>query len=133
MSDARTATCACGQLSVTCAGDPVRISVCHCFACQKRSGSSFAAQARFPAERVTIAGEAHAWQRIADSGHATEHHFCPVCGSTVYYHSRPHRDLVAVPIGAFADPRFPAPRHSAYELLKNAWVAIVGEDIEHAL
>ena len=50
----RTATCQCGQLAVACEGDPVRISVCHCLDCQKRSGSSFAAQARFPVDKVTV-------------------------------------------------------------------------------
>ena len=53
----RTATCRCGQLSATCTGEPVRGSVCHCYDCQKRSGSAFAVQARFPSEAVTISGE----------------------------------------------------------------------------
>ena len=53
----RTASCRCGRLSATCTGDPVRISVCHCLDCQRRSGSSFAAQARFPVHQVTIVGE----------------------------------------------------------------------------
>ena len=32
----RTATCRCGQLQVTCEGEPVRVSVCHCLDCQRR-------------------------------------------------------------------------------------------------
>ena len=64
----RTATCMCGQLTATCDGEPFRISVCHCLDCQKRSGSSFAAQARFPADRVTTSGDALVYVRTADSG-----------------------------------------------------------------
>src|SRR6185295_9046576 len=31
----RRATCSCGQLRVTCTGEPVRLSMCHCLECQK--------------------------------------------------------------------------------------------------
>ena len=30
----RIASCSCGALTARCAGDPVRVSVCHCLACQ---------------------------------------------------------------------------------------------------
>jgi hypothetical protein len=127
----RHASCQCGQLRVVCRGEPVRISVCHCLACQKRSGAPFAAQARFPAEQVTRTGVSRQWTRIADSGNAADFHFCPECGSTVFYHSRPHFDAIAVPIGAFADPSFPPPWFSVYEERQHPWVQIVGEGIEH--
>lgn len=122
----RTATCQCGQLSIACEGEPVRISVCHCLDCQKRSGSSFAAQARFPADQVKVTGQSRRWSR----GEAT-FSFCPECGSTVFYHARPFRELVAVAIGAFADPAFAAPVYSVYESRRHAWVDIVGDGIEH--
>jgi len=122
----RRATCQCGQLSIECDGDPVRISVCHCLDCQKRSGSSFAAQARFPAERVTVAGQSKQWRR----GEAT-FSFCPDCGSTVFYRLPALPDLVAVAVGAFADPSFPQPAYTVYENRKHAWVEIVGDGIEH--
>lgn len=127
----RVATCACGQLAIECEGEPVRISVCHCLNCQKRSGSSFAAQARFPADQVTITGQSKQWTRTGDGGGEATFSFCPDCGSTVFYHARPFRDLVAVAIGAFADPMFPMPAYSVYENRKHAWVEIVGEEIDH--
>lgn len=121
----------CGQLSATCEGEPFRISVCHCLDCQKRSGSSFAAQARFPADQVEVAGEAKVYTRIAESGSASEHHFCPDCGSEVWYVARPYRDMCAIPVGRFADPAFPSPQYSVYEERKHSWVAIIGEGVEH--
>ena len=127
----RRASCRCGQLTATCAGEPVRVSICHCLACQQRSGSAFAAQARFAAGQVRVEGRATDYVAIADSGARAVFSFCPTCGSTVYYRSRPHRDLIAIPIGAFADPDFPAPAHSVYEDRRHAWVAIVGDGIEH--
>ncbi|MCB2062621.1 MAG: GFA family protein [Novosphingobium sp.] len=132
MTNPRTASCQCGQLVVTCRGEPVRISVCHCLACQKRSGAPFAAQVRYPEDQVKITGESREWVRTADSGKRVEHHFCPQCGSTVWYRSRPHADAIAVSIGAFADPAFPAPWFSVYEQRRHPWVEIVGEGIEHS-
>ncbi len=127
----RRASCQCGQLSVTCTGDPIRISVCHCLNCQQRSGSAFAFQARFPAENVTITGVSNEWTRISDEGNSATFHFCPECGSTVYYINGPAPHQIAVAVGAFADPEFPAPAFSVYENRKYRWIEITGDQIEH--
>ena len=126
----RIATCSCGQLSVTCEGEPVRISMCHCLECQKRSGSTFAAQARWPREKVTIKGNATQYVRVGDSGNKATFHFCPTCGSTVYYGINDVPDVIAIAIGAFADPTFPSPKFSVYETRKHAWTGIPA-DAEH--
>lgn len=120
----RRAQCSCGQLAITCEGEPVRISICHCLACQRRTGSAFGAQARFPRARVAIEGRAKTYVRIADSGAALTHSFCPDCGATVYYIQTALPDIVAVPLGAFADPAFPPPRFSVYERRRHAWVSV---------
>ncbi|MEI9989284.1 MAG: GFA family protein [Rhizomicrobium sp.] len=125
-----TATCSCGQLRVACEGDPVRVSVCHCLECQKRTGAPFGAQARWPTARTTIEGRATRYVRIADSGNTLSFHFCPDCGSTVYYGLDHVPDVVAVALGNFADPTFPAPSFSVYEERKHAWIDIPG-DVEH--
>jgi hypothetical protein len=127
----RTATCRCGQLSATCTGEPIRVSVCHCYDCQRRSGSAFAVQARFPADAVTISGAHKVYEHIGDSGNAASFHFCPECGATLWYHARPHQDLFAIPVGAFADRDFPTPRFSVWEGRKYPWVSIDGEGLEH--
>ena len=126
----RHASCSCGQLSVVCEGDPVRVSVCHCLACQKRTGSVLAVQARWEAERVRIEGRAVEWVRTGDSGGKATFHFCPTCGATVYYAIDDLPGLIAVPVGAFADPTFPPPVFSVYEARKHAWVTLP-EKIEH--
>ena len=127
----RTASCQCGQLTATCEGDPVRVSVCHCLNCQRRSGSSFSAQARWPVGQVTISGESKGWQNRGDEGGLGAFHFCPTCGSGVWYMVEAMPDLVAVAIGAFADPSFARPDYSVYETRKHHWVAITSEGTEH--
>jgi hypothetical protein len=126
----RTGTCACGQLSATCTGDPVRVSVCHCLNCQRRSGSAFAVQARWPDDRVELTGDRNQWRRVGGDGGAAAHFFCPVCGVTIAYVLDSQPGLIAVPVGAFADPDFPPPVYSVYEERKHAWLEISGE-LEH--
>src|SRR5215813_11529200 len=103
----RTATCACGQLTVFCKREPASVSLCYCLGCQKRTGSSYGLAAFFQREHVESKGCARHYTRSSDSGYGVAFHFCPDCGSTVFW--EPHRkaDMVAVAVGAFADPAFP--------------------------
>ena len=127
----RTASCRCGQLSVDCVGEPARVSVCHCLNCQRRSGSAFSAQARFPDTALTIHGRAQSYEPASEGGAKAIFHFCPDCGATVFYKAGPFPDMTAVAIGAFADPDFPPPSISVFENRKHRWVAIVGEGVVH--
>jgi len=126
----RYAACSCGQLNAVTEGDPVRISMCHCLACQRRTGSTFGAQARFPRDRVNINGASTKYVRTADSGDQITFHFCPACGSTVFYQPDHEPDLIAIPMGAFADPSFPEPTVSVYESRRHTWTGLP-PDVEH--
>ena len=129
----RRATCCCGQLHLDCEGEPVRISICHCLDCQKRTGSVFGAQARYPRAQVkNIEGRATAYTRAADSGNTITFHFCSDCGTTVYYEPSALPDFIGVAVGAFADPSFPEPSFSVYEARRHAWVArLDAPHVEH--
>lgn len=128
--DIRTASCSCGQLRARVAADPVRVSVCHCLACQQRTGSVFGVVARFPSASVATSGRSSEYARTGDEGTTATFHFCPACGSTVYYTSDAMEGFIAIPVGAFADPRFPAPTVSVYEERMHGWVHMPDE-IEH--
>ena len=128
----RTASCRCGQLKAIVTGDPVRLSVCHCLSCKKRSGSAFAVQARWPADQVTIEGQSKGFDLIADSGNRATYHFCSQCGSDVHYEINGKFDgLIAIPLGAFDDPYFASPKFSVWEKRTNDWVDIIGDGVEH--
>jgi hypothetical protein len=126
----REAACNCGRLRLVAEGEPVRVSVCHCLACQRRTGSAFGYQARWPRERVTVRGGAHEYVRISDEGEKRTFSFCAGCGATVLYVCETEPDLVAVPVGALADPSFPAPAISVWESRKHAWVTLP-DGVEH--
>jgi hypothetical protein len=119
----RRAACSCGQLHLSIEGEPARISM-HCLACQRRTGAVISNQARFRREQITFSGQAAAWTRRADSGNALIFHFCPTCGSTVYWEGEGFPGLVAVAIGSFADPDFPAPAIAVWEESRHPWVSL---------
>ena len=125
-SSTRRAACSCGQLIALATGEPVRISVCHCLSCQKRSGSAFAVQARFGQSHVTIEGQSTAFVRVADSGKQATFHFCPTCGDTVYYTMDAVPGFIAISVGGFADPHFPPPQISVYETRMHPWLQLTG-------
>jgi hypothetical protein len=120
----RIAMCSCEQLKVTCTGEPVRISICHCLACQRRTGSVFAVQARFPSDKVQIEGRAQEYVRIGDEGGRGTFRFCPTCGVTVYFEIEAMPGVIAVPVGTFADPSFPPPRVSVYGVRRHPWTVM---------
>ena len=127
----RTASCSCGQLTLTTQAQPIRVSICHCLACQRRTGRVFGAQARFLRSSVTISGESSQYVRVGDEGSSITFSFWPKCGATVHYAIQGFDDeSIAVPVGAFADPRFPAPTFSVYEDRMHAWVSLPA-GVEH--
>jgi len=130
MAPVRKASCSCGQLLATVKGEPVRVSVCHCLACQRRTGSVFGTQARFRREDVDVKGRSTPFTRAGDTLTHMTFHFCPDCGATVYYDIEGLEGFIAIPVGAFADPAFPAPGFSIYEDRMHSWVALP-PGIEH--
>ncbi len=120
----RLASCSCGQLRVTCDGEPVRVSICHCPNCQRRTGSVYGAQARFPDDAVHVDGATSTWTRHHDDGDACMHAFCPTCGGTVLWRLGSVPGFTSVALGAFADPEFPAPSVSVWEETRVRWVPV---------
>ena len=124
------AQCQCGQLSLKLPGATPAVVACHCIACQRRTGSPFGVLAYYPAEALTIVGEAKRFERPTDEGNRFETFFCPECGSTVYAKASKHPAMIGVAVGAIADPGFGAPIRSVWEQSMHAWVTMP-TDIEH--
>jgi hypothetical protein len=126
----RRAECSCGQLSATCAGEPVRISVCHCLDCKRRTGSAFSFNVRFAEDGVSIQGRPAEFKRIGEAAGRVTYNFCPDCGTTVHYRIDVRPGVIAIPVGAFADPSFPPPFQSFYHDSRRCeWVEIRTEPL----
>jgi hypothetical protein len=123
------AACACGQLRIRLDGEPLLVSSCHCLACQRRTGAVFGSTAFFGrAQTEAREGDGRVFKRTAESGAELSFHFCPVCGSTVYWENSRMPDRICVAVGAFADPQFPRPARSVWAKTKHIWLAFP-EDI----
>lgn len=121
----RSARCACGQVQLDSTGEPAKISVCHCLDCQRRTGSAFGVAVFFAREQVRISGETKVYSRDSGSGFPVAHHFCPECGTTVFWYPSRKPDMVAVALGCFADTKFPPPHQQVYEQHRHAWVMAI--------
>ena len=119
----RTASCSCGQLRIEVEGESRGVGICHCLACQRRTGSVFATLARFSAP-FRVIGTATQYVRVGDRGARFVFRFCPVCGTTLFHTEDGNERSVSVAVGAFADPSFPAPRISIYDSRRHSWVTL---------
>ena len=105
--------------------------MCHCNLCQKMTGSAFSIQARFPREQVTIEGKSTTWKFPVEGAPPVTYrnctseggtfHFCPVCGSTMYYEANKAPGMIGVKVGCFSDPTFPPPNISGFEEYQFPW------------
>lgn len=118
----RTAKCACGRLSAGCEGEPELVSLCHCLECQRRTGAPYGIAAFFDRSAVSPSGCSTVFERSSDAGYRVTHHFCSTCGSTVYWYPERMPDWIAVAVGAFADPAFPAPSRSVHLERRHHWL-----------
>jgi hypothetical protein len=118
------ASCQCGQLNVKVPGPTIAVVVCHCLACQKRSGSPFGEAAYYPHDDVKIEGQAQLFSRSTDAGGTFEQFFCADCGTTVYMRGTKNPDVTGIPIGLFDDAHAMQPVRSVWEETRHEWVEI---------
>ena len=120
----REAACHCGQLRLEVEGDPFVVGICNCLDCQRRTGSAFGMQAAFEPAQVQVVGEHKTYRRISDEADSKPHdfHFCPECGSQVFYTEPDEPDLIVVSVGSFADPSFPPPTEEGYVFRRHQWL-----------
>jgi hypothetical protein len=91
-------------------------------------------QGGFKAEQVTVEGRYSDYSRISDEADRKEHvfHFCPDCGSQVFYTEPTEPELIVVSVGAFADPTFPPPTESGYDSTRHPWIGLPESVVRHA-
>ena len=65
-----------------------------CDACQRHTGTAFHIGASYPKHRVRLDGERKLYERDADNGHRIRFHFCPTCGSTLFWEGGPRPFMI---------------------------------------
>jgi len=115
------ATCQCGSLNIETVADPDFVILCNCKACQRRTGAPFGVGAFFKKTDLAVAGTSNTWARNAESGRKLENHFCPTCGTNVYWTLEMRPEHVGVALGTFDGP-LPEPARAIWAEEKHAWV-----------
>ncbi|VUC30535.1 unnamed protein product [Clonostachys rosea] len=79
-----TGECICNRVKFTFTGEPKQAAVCHCFQCQKLSGSAFTYNLLVPREDFKwTSGLPKTGSFVQESGIIVEYSFCPECGTTM--------------------------------------------------
>jgi hypothetical protein len=126
----RIGQCHCGSLRVIATGEPDRVYLCHCKACQRRTGIGFDFGASYPKERVRLDGERKIYERDAYSGYRIRFHFCPNCGTTLYWEGDRNPAVCGVAVGAFDTSAFSPPSDSIWEEAMHPWLGLP-EGMDH--
>ena len=98
--------CVCGAVRFRASGEPLRVTVCHCAWCQRRTGSAFGIEVVFNDDQVALAGENIAsYRHVSDeSGRWLDISFCSRCGGNLGFSLEAAPGIRTLPAGAFDDP-----------------------------
>ena len=80
--------------------------------------------ASWPKAQVRIEGAEKIYARMADSGFEIRFHFCPNCGTSVFWEGDRNPATYGIAVGAFADPDFPPPTSSGWEESMHRWLGL---------
>lgn len=121
-----TATCACGQASITVNALPTMHGVCHCTNCKRRTGSAFGISAYFDKTAVVeIKGETKVYSfHHAAQNHDQERHFCVNCGTTLFWFLSAAPESIGIAGGCFADEVLPEPTFSVTDRKRFSWASL---------
>jgi hypothetical protein len=96
----------CGSIRFTATGEPLRVTLCHCLWCQRRTGTAFGTEVVFNADQVEISGAtlSRYRHRSDESGRWLDIAFCSTCGTNLGFTLEAAPGLRTLPAGAFDDP-----------------------------
>ncbi len=75
--------CHCGAVRYEMPAETVHQALCHCSDCRRHSGAPMVAWGLVPSDQLKIEGET---REYASSEHGRRH-FCPACGTSLFYTS----------------------------------------------
>ena len=114
MSEVHEGGCLCRASRYHVMGDPLRVSVCHCTFCQRRTGSACGIGVFFAEENVELTGDAlTTYEHTSDESNLRIRlNFCPRCGTAVTATLERFPDGRVIFGGTFDDPNwFKIERH----------------------
>lgn len=128
----RKGGCTCGHVRYQVVAEPLIVHGCHCRGCQKNSGSAFAINALFEADRVKlISGEVEEISVPTPSGTGQDISRCSKCKVAVwsnYNMGGLRKHIRFIRIGTLDDPDQLPPDVHIFTGSKQPWVILPKED-----
>ena len=115
------ASCQCGALRVVASQDPDFTIACSCKQCQRRTGSPFGVSVYFPQACVQVSGAYKSASRKGESGGDLTTHFCPTCGTNLWWRLDILAGRTGIAFGCF-DTKPPEPTIALWTSKKHDWV-----------
>ena len=96
------------------------VSSCCCTRCQRRTGALFGVTVYFHPDQMIAQEGSFATFHLPDG--STTFHFCPRCGSNLWWVPDEEDDVIGVAGGCFADPALPSPKRMVHTRHKHPYV-----------
>lgn len=77
-----TGGCHCGAIRYRTEGQPLHHALCHCTDCRRHAGAPLVGWTMYPAEAVTVP---QGIPKVYESSAHGRRHFCPDCGTGLFY------------------------------------------------
>ena len=106
MSALHEGGCVCGSVRYVTEGDPMRVVVCHCTWCQRRTGSAFSVEPVFGDPQLRMNdGPLTRYRHVSDeSARWLELQFCPTCGTNIGLTLEWRPGITIIDAGTFDHP-----------------------------
>lgn len=63
----RSGGCVCGAMRFSAKDEPLRVTICHCAWCQRRTGTAFGTEVVYDVSQVEVTGaELGRWRHVSD-------------------------------------------------------------------
>jgi hypothetical protein len=111
MVEEHSGGCVCGAVRFRTTGVPLRVTLCHCTWCQRRTGTAFGTEVVFNNGDVVFSGAPPTrYRHVSDeSGRWLDVEFCARCGSNLGFTLEMAPGVRTIPAGTFDDPGFVGP------------------------
>ncbi|MGY8960511.1 MAG: GFA family protein [Alphaproteobacteria bacterium] len=98
--------CACGATRFIATGEPLRVTICHCKWCQRRTGTAFGVEVVFNSDQVSVTGtDIGEYRHVSDeSGRWLDLQFCRTCVGNLGFTLEAAPGVRTLPAGVFDDP-----------------------------
>ena len=117
--------CSCGAVTYRLSSEPMFVHCCHCYDCQRQTGSAYVLNALIETDRIAVEGELTEVHLPTPSGGGKVVKRCAACGDAIYSHYLIRGSGIAfVRVGTLDDSAACPPDVQIFTESKQPWVPL---------